>query len=287
MSVAYRLLAAMLLAVCGDVAAQHNDAAAANPKRRTAASNVHVLAPLPMAQLGRERTIRVYLPPGYEASRRRYPVLYLQDGQNLFDAATSFLGEWNVDETLNDLARERGIELIVVGIDNGGDHRMQELAPLENAKQLEPEGDAYLAFVVDTVKPYVDAHYRTRPERADTAIGGSSLGALISHYAMYRHPQTFGKALLFSPSYWYTPEIYAYSAKRRLPPSTRLYFYAGGAEDEHMVRNMQRMIAVLRANGLASDAYAEHVVTEARHNEAAWRAEFGRAVVWLFGDQGR
>ena len=166
----------------------------------TAQPNVHVLAPMPIPGLDRERTIRIYLPPGYERSGRRYPVLYLHDGQNLFDAATSFIGEWEVDESLNRLAKKSGIELIAVGIDNGGDHRLQELAPLDNAKGLAPEGDPYLAFIVKIVKPYVDAHYRTKPDRADTAIGGSSLGALISHYALYRYPQTFGKALLFSPS---------------------------------------------------------------------------------------
>ena len=134
MTIAWRLLAAMLLAVCGGAAAHDTDAATADPKPGTAAPNVHVLAPLPMPALARERAIRVYLPPGYDDSGKRYPVLYLQDGQNLFDAATSFLGEWNVDETLIDLARERGIELIVVGIDNG-DRRLQELGQLNQQFQ--------------------------------------------------------------------------------------------------------------------------------------------------------
>lgn len=279
------VLAAMLvssLTFLGDAMSQPSASGTIAPKSSTAAANVHVLAPLPMPALGRERTIRVYLPPDYDHSTKQYPVLYLQDGQNLFDATTSFLGEWNVDETLNDLARRRGIEVIVVGIDNS-EHRLQELAPMANAKRLDPEGDAYLDFVVNTVKPYIDTHYRTRTGAADTAIGGSSLGALISHYALYRHPRAFGKALLFSPSYWYTPGLYGYAANRRLPMDTRLYFYAGGAEDEHMVGDMQRMIDVLRAQGLPARNFTEHVVADAHHNEAAWRAEFARAVIWLFG----
>ena len=250
----------------------------------TAQPNVQILAPMTIQGLDRQRTIRLYLPPDYAKSDKRYPVLYMHDGQNLFDAATSFLGEWEVDETLNELAKTRGLELIVVGIDNGAEHRMQELAPFDNAKFGPAEGDAYLAFIVDVVKPTIDAHYRTKPGRADTAIMGSSLGGLVSHYAICRYPQVFGKAGLFSPSFWYAPAIYSQTAAH--PPRTdaRLYFYAGGREDDHMVGNMERMLSLLRTAGSPARNVTAHVVADAQHNEAAWRAEFGRAVVWLFAD---
>jgi predicted alpha/beta superfamily hydrolase len=253
------------------------------PRPHTAQPNVQILAEMTIPGLGRQRRVRLYLPPGYAESERRYPVLYMHDGQNLFDAATSFLGEWNVDESLNDLAQRRHIELIVVGIDNGGDHRMQELAPFESVKHDRPEGDAYLDFIVHTVKPYIDAHYRTRTDRTNTAIMGSSLGGLISHYAICRYPDVFSKAGVLSPAYWFTPPIYDYVAAHLPPNDTKVYFYAGGAEDESMVPNMRRMIALLHGRGIPQSGVAVHVVPEAKHNEDAWRSEFPQAIEWLFG----
>lgn len=261
--------------------------AAAPARPSTAQPNVHVLAPFAMPGLGRERTIRIYLPPDYATAQRRYPVLYMHDGQNLFDAATGFAGEWEVDETLNRIASAGGPELIVVGIDNGGEHRLQELAPYDNAEHGKAEGDAYLKFLVDVVKPYVDANYRTQADRAHTAIMGSSLGGLISHYALLRYPQVFGRAGVFSPSYWYAPPLYAFTAEHPPPRDSRWYFYAGGAEGEHTVDDMQRMVGVLGKAGLPADAMTVHVVPGARHNEAAWRAEFPRAIEWLFATPAR
>ena len=249
----------------------------------TAQANVHVLAPLAMPQLGRERTVRVYLPPGYEHSNKRYPVLYMHDGQNLFDATTSFSGEWNVDETLNELAKSKRLELIVIGIDHGGDRRMSELNGWENPKHEPGGGRQYMQFVVDTVKPYIDAHYRTRPGRNDTAIMGSSLGGLISHYAMYEYPDVFGKIGIFSPSYWYAPAVSDYTAKHRLRADTRAYFYAGGKEGEEMVQDMQRIVDTIRQQHFPERDLAVHVEPQAQHNETAWRTEFPRAVEWLFG----
>lgn len=283
MRAAHRLCFALLmLSFCTATATAQvsaEDAAARKPS--TAAANVHVLAPMTITALGRPRTVRIYLPPRYDESKGRYPVLYMHDGQNLFDAATSFLGEWEVDETLNALAKSRRLELIVVGIDNGGEHRLTELAPFDT-KNGRAEGDAYVDFIVHVVKPYVDAYYRTKPDRANTAIMGSSLGALISHYAIDKYPGVFGKAGLFSPSYWYNPEMYDYAAAHMPPGGTKLYFYAGGAEDEQMLGNLNRMLEVLRAHGTPAADLQVHVVAGAQHNEAAWRSEFARAVEWLF-----
>jgi len=272
---------AVALAVSSLAAAADQPAAdAARPS--TAQANVHVLAPMAMPRLGRERTLRLYLPPGYATSGRRYPVLYMHDGQNLFDAATGFAGEWEVDETLNRLARAGGPELIVVGIDNGGEHRLQELAPYDNAEHGRAEGDAYLEFIVDVVKPWVDRNYRTRADRAHTAIMGSSLGGLISHYALLRYPQVFGKAAIFSPSYWFTGEVYTQTAAHPWPSGTKTYFYIGGREDEEAVPDVDRMVALLRTQGRAAGDIAVHVDPQGQHNERAWRAEFPRAIAWLF-----
>ena len=255
------------------------DAAPERPS--TAQPNVQVLAPMTIPGLDRRRTIRLYLPPDYAASHQRYAVLYMHDGQNLFDAATSFLGEWEVDEALNTLVKTRHLQVIVVGIDNGAEHRMQELNAWDNPKYGKAEGQAYMDFIVDVVKPYIDAHYRTKPDRTHTAIMGSSLGGLISHYAIYAYPKVFGKAGIFSPAYWYAPDVFSYTSSHALPKDTRLYFYAGGKEDESMVGNMERAVALVRKQGLPGSNMAVHVDPAAQHNEAAWRAEFPRAVEWL------
>ena len=252
------------------------------PRASTAQANVHVLPAMTIPGLERERTIRLYLPPGYETSDARYPVLYMHDGQNLFDAATGFAGEWEVDESLNRLAQATHLEVIVVGIDNGGEHRLQELTAWDNARSGTAEGAAYMDFVVNVVKPYIDAHYRTRPDRLHTAIMGSSLGGLISHYAIYRYPAVFGKAALFSPSYWYAPAVYKFTAAHPLPHDAKLYFYCGGKEDESMLVNVRRMLDRVRGSGLPAQQIGLTVDLGAKHNEAAWRKQFPRAVAWLF-----
>jgi predicted alpha/beta superfamily hydrolase len=260
-----------------------NGMAAEAPKPGTAQPNVHVLpTPFVIPGLNRERTVRIYLPPGYESSRQRYPVLYMHDGQNLFDDVTAYAGEWGVDETLNDLAKSRGLRLIVVGIDNGGAERIHELNPWDNPEFGKGEGEHYLAFVVNVLKPWVDQHYRTRPGRRHTAIMGSSMGGLISSYAVSRYPQVFGGAGIFSPAYWLAPQVFTDTEARPPQPGTRIYFYAGGSEGESMVPDMKRMVALLRRAGLPAHNLEVEVNPVGRHNEAAWRAQFPRAVAWLF-----
>jgi predicted alpha/beta superfamily hydrolase len=256
--------------------------AAAAPKPSTAQPNVHVLAtPFVIAGLNRQRTVRIYLPPGYETSRRRYPVLYMHDGQNLFDDATAYAGEWGVDEALNSLAKSHGLKLIVVGIDNGGAQRIHELNAWDN-QYGKGEGGEYMAFIVDVLKPWVDQHYRTRADRWHTGVMGSSMGGLISSYAISRYRQIFGAAGIFSPAYWLAPQVFADTEARPPPRGDRIYFYAGGSEDETMVPDMKRMVAVLTRTGIPASSLEVRVNPVGRHNEAAWRAEFPRAVEWLF-----
>ena len=253
----------------------------------TAQPNVSVLAPpLAMPGLDRSRTIRLYLPPSYtsaahDPNARRYPVIYMHDGQNLFDAATAHAGEWNVDETLNALARATGFEAIVVGIDNGADKRMTELSPITNRYVGAAEGKAYLGFVVDVVKPMIDARYRTLPDRDHTAIIGSSMGGLISHAALIWYPGVFGRAALFSPAYESADGFLDSVLQERLSPGTRVYLYAGGSESERMVPETRRAAAAF-ARQLPAQDITLSVVQANGHNEAAWRAEFERAVRWLF-----
>jgi len=259
------------------------------PRASTAGPGVHVLAQrLAIPGLGRERTIRLYLPPSYESSPdKRYPVIYMHDAQNLFDEATSSYGsEWGVDETMDDLARTRGFEAIVVGIDHGGDERLHELSPWPNPKYGPAQGEQYMAFVVDTVKPFIDAGYRTLPDRAHTALAGSSMGGLITHYGLLRYPDVFGKAAIFSPSYWFSNEAYTQTAAHPMRTDTRVWFYMGGREGEESEPDVVRMLRIVSPPCdpacRASPQVTYHVVPDAQHNERAWRAEFPRAVAWLF-----
>ena len=265
--------------------------ALADTRPSTATSGVQVLSPpLVVPGLDRQRTIRVYLPPSYQTSKRRYPVLYMHDGQNLFDDATSYIGEWGVDESMDALAKSDGIEVIVVGIDHGGDKRINELAPWTNPRYGVSEGKQYMDFVVNTVKPFIDGKFRTRPGREDTGIMGSSLGALSSQYAMYEYPDVFGKAGLFSPSYDFSDEVYSFTATRHLPAETRLYLVIGGkeggeesGESQLYVANVWKMAAQLQAAGDPDVALYSAVRAGAEHNETFWKAEFPEAIRYLFG----
>jgi predicted alpha/beta superfamily hydrolase len=141
-----------------------------------------------------------------------------------------------------------------------------------------------MEFVVHTVKPYIDAHYRTKPDRMHTAIMGSSMGGLISHYALVHYPGVFGRAGIFSPSYWMAPAVFDVSAERALLKDARLAFYAGGKEGPSMQSDLERMVALLRKEGHPDATIRVDISPDARHNEAAWRAEFPQAVEWLFRD---
>jgi predicted alpha/beta superfamily hydrolase len=255
------------------------------PLLPSAGPGVHVLpTPLAMPGLDRSRTLRIYLPPGYATSGKRYPVLYMHDAQNLFDDATSFVGEWGVDEALDAMARAGKLELIVVGIDNGGERRIAELTPWPNPEQSAvAEGAQYLQFVVTVVKPFVDARYRTLADREHTGIMGSSLGGLISDYAMRAHPDVFGRIGIFSPSYWYSERVWDYAQAHPPRAGTRIWLVAGGREGGDMVEPAERMAALLRAQGGRDVRLEAAIRPQGEHNERSWREEFPRAVAFLFG----
>jgi predicted alpha/beta superfamily hydrolase len=251
--------------------------------KASASAQVTVLSPqLTIAGLNRQRTVRIYVPPGYTTATKHYPVLYMHDGQNLFDNATAYAGEWGVDETLDGLAQSQGLELIVVGIDNGGVQRMTELNPWNNARFGTGEGKAYMDFIVDVVKPMVDANYRTLPEREHTGVMGSSMGGLISHYAILQYPKVFSKAGIFSPAYWPGPEVFAMTASHAPAADARLALYMGGGEGEQAVGDYQRMVAQLQTQSHPATHLWFKLTPAAAHNESAWRTEFAAAVSWLF-----
>lgn len=255
----------------------------AQEKKSTATPNVKVLdRTFKIQELDRTRKVRIYLPPGYEGGAESYPVLYMHDAQNLFDDVTSFVGEWGVDENLNDLSKAENLNLIVVGIDNGQEHRNTELTPWENERLGKPEGEAYVRFLVEVIKPYIDQHYRTKPDRVNTAVMGSSLGGLISHYAIYKYPEVFSKAGIFSPSYWVSEKVYGFTRKNPVPKDSRLYLLVGEKEGPMMYEPMDQMYEFIKEQGHPEENISAKTNPDGEHNERFWRGEFSEAVKWLF-----
>jgi predicted alpha/beta superfamily hydrolase len=259
------------------------DAAPAAPASTVAAPSRFEAFAVAMPTLGVERTVRVYLPRGYtNCEGCRYPVVYFMDGQNIFDAATSYVGEWGADETLDELLAKHDLAVIAVGVDHGGEARMNELSVWENTEFRPAKGEAFLADLVDAVKPAIDARYRTRPAAASTTIVGSSMGGLMAHAALLRRPEAFGGAIVFSPSYWFSPAIGPETARTPLRPGQRVYVYAGGQESEAMVPDAKAMFRRFEASGggVLDKVFVE--IPEGRHNEASWRAVLPAALCWRF-----
>ena len=255
-------------------------------KTSTVTDNVQILPyQFVMTELDRQRTVRLYLPPSYHHSDKRYPVIYMHDAQNLFDDLTSFAGEWGVDESLNQLAEKQSFEVIVVGIDNGADFRMNELSPWENKRFGEAQGKQYMDFIVEVVKPFIDTNFRTKADRLNTAIMGSSMGGLISHYAVHAYPEVFSKAGIFSPSYWYSQDVFSFTKFKKAQLDARLYVMYGGKEGNGMIADTDKMQRQLRQQGHPRKNTLFKRVPEGEHTEQLWRTEFSEAIQWLFQQQ--
>lgn len=256
------------------------------PSTRTASVSILDDA-FAMPQLGRSRRVWLYLPPDYETSGRAYPVLYMHDGQNVFDEATGYAGEWGVDETLDSLHAAGDPGVIVVAVDHGGTRRFDEYSPWVNAQYGGGEGDEYVDFLVQTLKPYIDANYRTRSDRLNTGIAGSSMGGLISFYAALKHPDVFGRAGVFSPAFWVAEPAVLEWARGRSPtePDQRIYFVSGALEGrgDAYERNQEQMVDTLTAAGFeAGSNFVAHVRDDGTHSEWFWRREFPIVYQWLF-----
>lgn len=240
----------------------------------TASKNVSTFT-IGAPQLQTQKKIWVYLPEDYAVSHKKYPVIYMQDAQNLFDKSTSYSGEWRVDETLDSLHAQT----IVVGIEHGNEKRIDELTPYKNAKYGGGNAAAYLDFIVTTLKPHIDSLYRTKSERKHTTIFGSSLGGLVSFYAVLKYPDVFGKAGIFSPAFWINNEIYEL-AKGSKTIKAKLYFMCGDDEDKDMVPDMERIITLVKLIAGKQRVYTK-VIAGGKHNEKLWANQFAEAYLWL------
>jgi predicted alpha/beta superfamily hydrolase len=253
------------------------------PVKSTASVNVKIVDTLLVPQLNRKKAIRVYVPLGYATSTNRYPVIYMHDAQNLFDRKTSAFGEeWGVDEALDSLIAKGSNAAIIIGIDNDAVKRLNEYNPYDHPNYGKGEGDRYLEFIVSTLKPYVDRNFRTLPGKKNTFIAGSSMGGLISMYAVLKHPNVFGGAGVFSPAFWIAKGIDSDVNKLGKKLRTKVWFYAGGKEGESMVPDMRR---VKSAFDKVSRAKTTELIDEAAgHNESAWREYFPAFYNWILGD---
>jgi predicted alpha/beta superfamily hydrolase len=249
------------------------------PKPNTATAQVTIIdTAFAIPQLNRTRRIWVYLPKGYATSKKAYPVLYMHDGQNLFNEQTAPFGEWGVDEALDSLQAITKKEAIVVGIDNGS-KRMNEYNPYDNERFGKGEGAQYVDFLVKNLKPFIDKKYRTIKDSAHTYIAGSSMGGLISLYALVKYPNVFGSAGVFSPAFWIVPSMYNDVSSSTWKGMHRFYFYAGGKESETMVSDMDKMLDIVDKKGMSDTRRV--VAPLEKHNEAAWRKEFPAFYLWL------
>ncbi|GAB3883750.1 hypothetical protein GCM10028825_08510 [Spirosoma agri] len=240
-----------------------------------------MVADFPRPQRQTERRVRVLLPHDYEYSDKRYPVLYLSDGQNLIGAGSGY-GSWEIDRRLAVLASRHHHELIVVAIDHGEDSRLQEFT-LDRTLAGTGDGRNYLDFVVHTLKPQIDQTFRTKTDAFHTGIGGSSLGGLISLYGGLLHPRTFGRWLVFSPSLWIAKTVFADAARCRVEPDTKVYVFGGGDESKSMVSSLTKLIDSLTQSPDTNNITSTLAVDpNGRHSESFWGHEFPKAVEWLF-----
>jgi len=229
------------------------------------------------------RRVWVYLPPDYAVPGRRYPVVYMQDGQNLFCPETSYCGAWGVGGSIDALFRRKKTKgAIVVGVDNGGTERWNEYSPWPK-EGGSCSGGKYARFITETLKPGIDKKFRTLPGRESTGIAGSSLGATISLFILLKYPEVFSRAGLFSPAFWFARGKAAdFVKKSRTKRELRIYMDVGtkedGREDEYL--NDARAM-----DGLFSEKKnitRRLVVDEGgRHDEKAWARRFPAAFLWL------
>ena len=236
------------------------------------------------------RDVLVYLPPGYDADpTRRYPVLYMHDGQNLFDPATAFGEDWKVDSTAESLIQKGEMEpIIIVGIANTGEKRIDEYTPTKDEKKQQGgEADKYGQMLVAELKPFIDRLYRTLPEAANTGLGGSSLGGLISMHLGLTHSQVFGKLAVLSPSVWWdgreiVHEVEALQSKLPL----RIWLDAGTKEGPEVTNDARLLRDALVAKGWKLDDDLRYFEAEGgEHNEHAWGARLDIVLKYLFPRQ--
>lgn len=233
-------------------------------------------------QLNKTRKVWALLPHDYETSTEHYPVMYLQDAQNLFNEKAQY-GNWEIDKKLAVMAEYKIGKIIVIAVEHADNERIIEYN-VGNTVLGAGQGKKYIRFLTDTLKPFVDTNFRTKPEREQTGIGGSSMGGLVSIFSGIMYPEVFGKLMIFSPSLWVVPKIKLSFLDMEEPQETRIYLYAGGDESATMidhVKNFKKRL--LKRKSLEDKMKVRLSINEfGKHNEIYWSDEFPKAIEWLF-----
>ena len=254
------------------------------PRRK---GTLQIIAAVHSPELGNTRDLHVYLPPGYEQAATRYPVVYLQDGQNLFDPRLSFAGAWGADVAA-DAAARLGYEAILVGVSNVGYARVDEYSPFVDRRVGGGQGERYLAFLIRTVKMRIDREFRTHTGREHTVIGGASMGGLIALYAYFRHPEVFGRAAVQSPALWFANgAVLDYIAAVPSIPG-RIFLDVGRREGKETLRNARQLRDALLSKGFSKRETLHWVEDRAgAHHEYAWGRRLKKALPYLLEPETR
>jgi predicted alpha/beta superfamily hydrolase len=237
--------------------------------------------------LNSKRPITVYLPPGYEEHpEMRNPVLYMQDGQNLFESERAFAGQhWRLDSAADDAIGRRTAEpMIIVGVDHAGTGRIDEYTPTrDERRRAGGKANDYSRMLIEELKPIIDARYRTRPEGEHTALGGSSLGGLLSLYLGLTHPDVFGRLAVMSPSVWWDGKAILKSVDRfNATRRPRIWLDVGGKEGRDTLNDIRLLRDRLMAKGWGGSDLAYHEDHRGEHSETAWARRVGEVLEFLF-----
>ncbi|WP_194775832.1 alpha/beta hydrolase [Pararhodonellum marinum] len=256
------------------------------PFRPSQLPKVHLISEeFEIPQLNKKRKIWALLPHDYETSDEFYPVLYLQDAQNLFNENAAY-GNWEIDKKLAVMS-DYGIgKIIIIAIEHAEKERLLEYN-VGRTILGQGEGKKYIRFVTDTLKPFVDRNFRTKSAREYTGIGGSSMGGLVSIFSGVMYPEVYGKLMIFSPSLWVIPKMKLSFLDFVDPGETKVYLYAGGDESETMIKHVKKFKKrLLKREALKDKMEVKLSINlEGKHNESYWSAEFPKAIEWLFFDK--
>jgi len=233
-------------------------------------------------QLNRKRKIWALLPHDYDTSTDQYPVMYLQDAQNLFNEEAQF-GNWEIDKKLAVMSEYKIGKIIIIAIEHAEHDRIKEYN-VGNTVLGAGEGKKYIRFITDTLKPFVDKKFRTKTEREFTGIGGSSMGGLVSVFSGLMYPEVYGRLMIFSPSLWVVPKMDFSKMDFSEPGDTKIYLYAGGDESVTMIKHVKRFKNTMLKSEYGADKMKINlsINMQGKHSETYWSDEFPKAIEWLF-----
>ena len=232
-------------------------------------------------QLNKTRKIWALLPHDYDKSSESYPVMYLQDAQNLFNENAKY-GNWEIDKKLAVMSEYKIGKIIIIAIEHAEQDRIKEYN-VGKTVLGKGQGKKYIRFVTETLKPFVDSNFRTKKEREFTGIGGSSMGGLVSIFSGLLYPEVYGKLMIFSPSLWVVPKL-SIDSDSTVTNDTKIYLYAGGDESATMIEHVRSFKKNILASEFVKDKMKINlsINLEGKHSETYWSDEFPKAIEWLF-----